>query len=865
MSFSVQGRSAIVTGAGSGINLSFAKLLLENGCSVLIADLGLRPEAKSLVDQYSTSSSGPRAVFQQTDVTDWKQLEQMFEVAEKEFGEVDIVCPGAGIYEPHWTNFWRPPETSESQDPRYGGRYALLDINLTHPIRTTQLAIAHFLRKDTSSQRGKHIVHISSIAGQNPSFATPIYVATKHAINGLVRSLAQLDQRCGIRVTAVAPGVIKTPLWTDHPEKIKIVDENADEWVTPEEVAQVMLALIQQDQVGETIGDQTGQGPQFLVSGGTILEVSKTVRSVSAFNDPGPGKRPGNTVSDSNMLVEEVYDLLSQPGWGDPKFIHFSYCNFTLLLLLLPPSLFLSAAGVANSGGFYLISPTCAGNMMDDEASIGVASPRNASRRRGGRGKRSSGLHGDASWISCVINLVNTIIGAGVLAMPLAISHMGIVLGVFVILWSGTAAGFGLYLQSQCARYLERGTASFFALSQLTYPNAAVVFDAAIAIKCFGVGVSYLIIIGDLMPGVVQGFVGGAPDYDFLVDRHFWVTAFMLIVIPLSYLRRLDSLKYTSIAALVSMAYLVVLVVYHFVIGDTTTDRGPIRVIHWAGPVPTLSSLPVIVFAFTCHQNMFSILNEISNNSHFRTTGVVFSSIGSAAATYILVAITGYLSFGNSVGGNIVGMYPPGLYATIGRAAIVMLVMFSYPLQCHPCRASVDAVLRWRPKPSGPSDNSPHRHPLLGSRGNRSPEPMSDLRFSIITTTILVLSYVVAMTVSSLEAVLAYVGSTGSTSISFILPGLFYYKISSPDSPHHQRLMKEDDEVGDAIISDSNDDDEDIETSQTRPLTESGILRRGTRQWRRALLRKLSLALVIYGVLVMVVCLITNSLFLASH
>jgi amino acid permease len=82
------------------------------------------------------------------------------------------------------------------------------------------------------------------------------------------------------------------------------------------------------------------------------------------------------------------------------------------------------------------------------------------------------------------------------------------------------------------------------------------------------------------------------------------LTISRLIVIPLSYLRRLDSLKYTSIAALVSMAYLVVLVVYHFIQGDTMEDRGPIRVGHWAGPVPTLSSLPVIVFAFTCHQNV---------------------------------------------------------------------------------------------------------------------------------------------------------------------------------------------------------------------------------------------------------------------
>jgi amino acid permease len=136
-------------------------------------------------------------------------------------------------------------------------------------------------------------------------------------------------------------------------------------------------------------------------------------------------------------------------------------------------------------------------------------------RRRSHR--KENGVAGNASWISSVINLVNTIVGAGVLAMPHAMSNMGMVLGVIVICWSGLASGFGLYLQTRCARYLDRGSASFFALSQI---------DTAIAIKCFGVGISYLIIIGDLMPGVVQGF-GHPGNAAYLVDRHFWVTAFM--------------------------------------------------------------------------------------------------------------------------------------------------------------------------------------------------------------------------------------------------------------------------------------------------------------------------------------------------
>lgn len=197
----------------------------------------------------------------------------------------------------------------------------------------------------------------------------------------------------------------------------------------------------------------------------------------------------------------------------------------------------------------------------------------------------------------------DVVVGAGTLAMPSVLSHMGIMLGTILIVWSGLMAALGLYLQSKCARYLDRGTSSFFALSQITYPNAAVLFDLAIAVKCFGVGVSYMIIIGDLMPGVVLGFNDHAEQFPYLVDRHFWITAFMLLVIPLSFLKRLDSLKYTSIIALVSIGYLIVLVIYHFGV-DPHAAPSNIRVIKWAGPVETLSALPVVVFAYTCHQNV---------------------------------------------------------------------------------------------------------------------------------------------------------------------------------------------------------------------------------------------------------------------
>lgn len=82
--------------------------------------------------------------------------------------------------------------------------------------------------------------------------------------------------------------------------------------------------------------------------------------------------------------------------------------------------------------------------------------------------------------------------------------------------------------------------------------------------------------------------------------------------------------------------------------------KGDISIVPDKGIVPVLASFPVIVFAYTCHQNMFSILNEIEDNSPFRTTSVVLASIGSSGSIYLLVAITGYLTFGDNVAGNIV-------------------------------------------------------------------------------------------------------------------------------------------------------------------------------------------------------------------
>jgi NAD(P)-dependent dehydrogenase (short-subunit alcohol dehydrogenase family) len=82
-----------------GIGLAFVKLLHAKNCNVVIGDLRLTPDAQQVVSSASAQCSA-KILFKETDVTQWKQLSELFEFTEKSLGAPDIVCPAAGVFEP---------------------------------------------------------------------------------------------------------------------------------------------------------------------------------------------------------------------------------------------------------------------------------------------------------------------------------------------------------------------------------------------------------------------------------------------------------------------------------------------------------------------------------------------------------------------------------------------------------------------------------------------------------------------------------------------------------------------------------------------------------------------------------------------
>lgn len=142
-------------------------------------------------------------------MTSWPGLSSLWAAALATFPQVDLVVPGAGILEPTWSSFWFPPgaEGSPSTDDADAepGTYATLDVDLVHPIRLAQLALAYWAARKVKGS----LLFVGSVAGYTSTVHVPLYHAAKAGIHGFVKSIAPLHARLGIRVACIAPGPVR--------------------------------------------------------------------------------------------------------------------------------------------------------------------------------------------------------------------------------------------------------------------------------------------------------------------------------------------------------------------------------------------------------------------------------------------------------------------------------------------------------------------------------------------------------------------------------------------------------------------------------------------------------------------------------
>jgi NAD(P)-dependent dehydrogenase (short-subunit alcohol dehydrogenase family) len=236
----VRGKTALITGAGTGIGRATALRLAREGARVVVADLNDEEGHRTvgLIEQ-----EGGVARFFRMDVTDEEQVSGGVAFAEIHFDGLDIMYNNAGTITPR-------PHFPDADSARW---QRTLDVNLRGVLLGTYHAVPAIKRRG-----GGVIVHTASIAGLMPYAVDPVYAATKAGVVNFTRSLSFLQEEANIRVNCVCPGFVLTDLALNAlglttPEQreqfIRQQEANASArpMLMPEDVAEAVMRLVTDD------------------------------------------------------------------------------------------------------------------------------------------------------------------------------------------------------------------------------------------------------------------------------------------------------------------------------------------------------------------------------------------------------------------------------------------------------------------------------------------------------------------------------------------------------------------------------------------------------------------------------------------
>ncbi|KAK1166840.1 sodium-coupled neutral amino acid transporter 2-like [Acipenser oxyrinchus oxyrinchus] len=398
---------------------------------------------------------------------------------------------------------------------------------------------------------------------------------------------------------------------------------------------------------------------------------------------------------------------------------------------------------------------------------------------------------GTTSFGMSVFNLGNAIMGSGILGLSYAMANTGIALFVVLLIAVSIFSLYSVHLLLKTAN--EGGSLLYEQLGYKAFGMPGkLAASLSITMQNIGAMSSYLYIVKYELPIVIQAFLGMKENTGewYINGDYLVLTVSLLIILPLSLLRNLGYLGYTSGFSLLCMVFFVIVVIYKsfqiscllifendalnatlnytvahvaavvretaVTVQNATADEDTCTTKYFVWNSQTVYAVPILTFAFVCHPAVLPIYEELKDRSRKRMQNVSNVSFFAMFVMYLLAALFGYITFGNNVEPELLHTYSKvykfDVVLLIVRLAVLTAVTLTVPVVLFPIRTSVNQLLC-------------------------ASKEFSWVRHTIITFILLGSTNVLVIFVPTIRDIFGFVGASAAAMLIFILPSAFYIKL----------------------------------------------------------------------------------------
>uniref|UniRef100_A0A4W3JIA6 Solute carrier family 38 member 4 n=1 Tax=Callorhinchus milii TaxID=7868 RepID=A0A4W3JIA6_CALMI len=384
---------------------------------------------------------------------------------------------------------------------------------------------------------------------------------------------------------------------------------------------------------------------------------------------------------------------------------------------------------------------------------------------------------GTTSFGISAFNLSNAIMGSGILGLSYAMANTGIILFVFLLFGVAILSLYSVHLLLEASK--EGGSMVYEKLGERAFGlTGKIAAFSSITLQNIGAISSYLFIIKYELPEVIRAFLGieELSGEWYLNGKYLVVIVSLSIILPLTFLKNLGYLGYTSGFSLTCMIFFLSVVIYkksqipcplpllvhtNGVVYNAHQDDDMCKPKYFVFNSQTAYTIPILAFAFVCHPEVLPIYSELKGRSQKKMQHVSNVSITAMLIMYLMAALFGYLTFYDQVETELLHTYTQvykfDTLLLLVRLAVLVAVTLTVPIVLFPIRTSIQELF------------------FPGRSFNW-------LRHIGIAGFLLILNDLLVIFVPSIRDIFGFIGASAATMLIFILPSACYIKLVKKES-----------------------------------------------------------------------------------